>query len=247
MDTKGLVTIQDIVDDYFIERDKFSESDILRARRLAERCITSMSIFSLPNVTTTTLEINKDIKTASLPCDFIRCIRLGVKLKNGRIYTLTRDKELGLFEDLSETETQPPTPANALEIRVSYSNYNHDYSGWNYSIKGGLSEYGTYRIDRMNDRIVLNAQNTLNEIVLEYVSSGVKANGTTYIPVYAREAVIAFLKWKDAPIDGRTINQTAVLKQEYYEALGDIDSVTAPSVSEIYDTLLNGYSQLVTR
>jgi hypothetical protein len=248
MDTKGLITVQNIVDDCLVERDDFSDKDVLRYTRFAERCITKMSVFSLPNVTTVTLPINPNIKTAPLPCDFIRCIRLGVKLNNGRIYTLTEDLHLGLFdEEICEEETTE-TPAPSPSFGIGYTDYyDSTFQSWKYAIRGGVSEYGTYRIDQKNERIVLDPNVQIEEVILEYTSSGIKKGGTTYVPEIARESIIAFIKWKDAKTSGKTINETRVLKLEYYEELTSLDEALAPSMSVIYDALLNGYSQLATR
>jgi len=116
-----------------------------------------------------------------------------------------------------------------------------------FSTVGGYSELGRYRINLDEFRIEFSPDVILEDITLEYVSSGVKIDGTTYIPLIARESVIAYIIWKNSKSRSIPQNERLELKQEYYEELEKLNDALVPSFDEMYDALLQGYAMVATR
>jgi hypothetical protein len=235
MDTNGLITLQSVVDDVANQLNDFSDSNTIRFMRFGERCLSDLHIFYLDNVTTKTLKINKNINATPLPSDFVRLIRLGTRLSNGRLYTMTSDDTLELSND------------NVLCDDKSTLNEGFQVDDGSFSTVGGYSEFGRYRVNQDEFRIEFSPDVILEEVTLEYVSSGVKIDGTTYIPLIAREAVIAYIIWKNSKSRSIPQNERMELKQEYYEELEKLNDALMPSFDEMYDALLQGYAMVTTR
>ena len=236
MDTTGLISLQTAVDDVLNELEEYSDKDIIRYTRFAERCVTELNIFSLPNVQTEILEVNRDLNMAYLPSDFRKLLRLGVRL-NGKIYTLTKDEELLVGESLARCATE-----NVATIAVDTD----DVCVYgNASTRGGLSEYGTYRIN--GGVINFGVDVSLSEVILEYISSGIKKNKITYIPDTARESVVAYIKWKKLHRGNSTLGERQEAKMEYANEFKKLTITNGDSFDEIYDTLLSLNTPLVIR
>jgi len=241
METNGLITLQTCVDDVLNKLDSYSDSLIARYLRFAERGLSKLNLFVLDNARTEVLEINTRINQVSVPSDFVRLIRLGVEL-NGKIYTLTNDEELRVDKDFS-CETEPSGSSDTIATDDFCRSDN--YCGWNYQLRGGMSEYGTYRI---NDNVIQFGQEVnLDKVTIEYVGSGLKVADVTYIPEKARETIIAYIMKERLHSGNSTLGEREEAKQDYYYELAQLQAAQMPSFDEIYDTLLGLNTPLITR
>ncbi len=241
METNGLITLQTCVDDALNKLDSYSDSLIGRYLRFAERGLAKLNLFVLDNVRTEVLEINTRINQVSVPADFVRLIRLGVEI-NGKIYTLTNDKELRVDKDFScETEPSGSSDATVTDNFCRSDNY----CGWNYQLRGGISEYGTYRIN--NNVIQFGQDVNLETVTIEYVGSGMKIADVTYIPEKARETIIAYIMKERLHTGNSTLGERQEAKLDYYEELAQLEAASMPSFDEIYDTFLGLNTPLIVR
>lgn len=240
METKGLITLQTCVDDVLNKLDSYSDSLIGRYLRFAERGLSSLNLFVLNSVRTETLTINKHINIANLPADFVRLIRLGVNL-NGKIYTLTNDNELkvGTYFGCETTERETSDSA--------YDSCDENYCGWNYQIKGGHSEYGTYRIDEANYTIQFGQGVNLDDVVIEYVGTGLNISDVTYIPEKARETIISFIMMERLHSGNSTLGERQEAEAKYHYELAKLEAASMPSFDEMYDALLGLNTPLIVR
>lgn len=223
-----------IVNDVKNELNNYSDSDTIRWLRFAERCISELSIFDINNIATKDVTINKNINTAPIPSDSLRILRIGVRQRNGRIYTLTEDQELGFSEKAISCET--------VDIK------GNDRNGWIYQSTGGVSELGTYRINQKQFRIELFPRSKYSKLTIEYISSGIKQDGITYAPEIARESVIAYILWKN--LKGKATvpaNHVKEAEMEYYRQKTMLNEAQRVSIDELYDTILAGYSPIIRR
>lgn len=237
METSGLITLQSCVDDVLNKYEE-SEAQVSRYLRFAERGVAKLSLFTLPNVQTKTLKVNRRINIASLPSDFNRLVRLGVNL-NGKIYTLTNDEDI-LLTDGGYCDATEHT-------KKDYDNVNGALCDWHYQIRGGYSEYGTYRLNMNDFTIHFGDDVLLDEVIIEYTGSGIKKGEKTYIPEIARETIIAFISKERLHNGNSTINERMEAKQAYSYELAMLESAMMPSIDEIYDTLLGLSTPLITR
>lgn len=241
MDTSGLITLQDAVDDVLNELENYSDANVLRYTRLGERAIKELNLFSLDKVSTKIMPVSKDLNRVNLPSDLLTVLRVGVRLGNGRIYTLTMDEHLMLSSDVASCTNVSLTGTEPAELNAGDSIIS------NYSIRGGQSEYGSYRVDYSLNVIQLGLNVNLDEIVVEYVSSGIKIDGVTYIQEITREAVIAYIKYKSRHTGNSSGGERQELKMEYELEKKKLENLMIPSFDEMYDALLGLNTPLVIR
>ena len=65
-----------------------------------------------------------------------------------------------------------------------------------YGLPSGSPFVGSFKIDNKNGVIVLDEFYDFEYVMLEYIASPV-AGGEYFIPIQFKEAVIAYLRWKD--------------------------------------------------
>ncbi|MBU0651237.1 hypothetical protein KKC59_04940 [bacterium] len=177
---------------------------------------TELSLYHLSNVEVVYLRMS-DAKTVSLPADFIDYLRIGIPI-NGKLQVLTNhDKILfpRTFEDGADVgNTDEGTGTTAVYLTDHFSN--GQFVGGLYGVGGSDQAY--YRIDRERRTIVFSGSIPRAEIVLEYISSGVKLQGTTIIPREAVPALRAYALWQLIENDPKVnMNQKERLKSQYEE------------------------------
>lgn len=225
MDSNGLIKIDEIIADIQVETNDYSEGNVMRYARLVERGVTLMHLFNLNSVSVEKLEVDEASNTAPLPQDYLGHKKIGAILPNGRVYPLTVDQDMSLLNE-KECGTE-----------VSYDGVNiQDYSV--YSSRGGFSEEGTYHIDSKNHRILL-YNVTADTLIIEYVSSGLKIDGETYIPAIAREALVSFVLWK-ASKTGTAQRDRAFMEFTFEQK--KLRTLMMPTLDEVVDSLLQGRS-----
>jgi hypothetical protein len=90
-------------------------------------------------------------------------------------------------------------------------------------------------MDLNSHRIIVYASD-LTEVILKYVSTGIKVDGSTLIPIIAKEALIAWLHWQRVLNDK---NETLVEKQERKGIWASrLHELRRPrNLTSLYDTL----------
>ena len=124
-----------------------------------------------------------------LPNDYLSFVAIGYN-KNGRFIRFNEEMRMAVTtsqdcgkEVQAGDEEQPATyPTNVCD------------------------RYYTYKIDEQNNRILLQGYPILEQVVLIYVSSGVKVGEQTYVPAIATEAVIAFIHWQYSQFNTNSTN-----------------------------------------
>jgi hypothetical protein len=198
---------------------------------------TDLNLWHLDNVEVVYLRMS-DAKTVDLPPDYVDYLKIGVPI-NGKLKVLTRKDNILLpreFEDGEEVGNTDSTESSEDAAIFFTSHFkNGRYIGSLYGIPGGI-DTAYYRIDREKRTIVFSGTVPRGEIVLEYISSGVKMTGSTVIP---REVVSVLrnyglwnyylqkgdARWKvyksehDGDIEALIFFQTAFTVDEYKRML----------------------------
>jgi len=137
-----------------------------------------------------------DAKTVQLPSDFVDYVRIGIPI-NGKLRVLTKhDKILfprtfygsviggefvaGSGDSVGNTDSgDTEGVSNALFFSDHYRN--GQFIGGLYGLPGGI-DAAYYRIDKEMRQIVFTGEVPRSEIVVEYISNGLKADGSSLIP-----------------------------------------------------------------
>lgn len=247
----SFLTIQQVVKSFLNERGEKSLTNYEKYINLACEGFSELSIYNLNSINVEYITVNSETNVAILPVDFISMVKIGVNV-NGRMWTLTVNNDI--LMPRPETICQNPivTPTEVdLNALGGYWFAPHWYNGgWVdtlYGVGGGINS-AYYRIDEKNGIILFSGQVYNNEIVLEYISSGVKAGGSA-IPRSARPALKAYLHWKAIYYDTRySRGDRDTAKRDYEEAAHALSMLTYSfTKDEFLDTVRGNYSQAPKR
>jgi len=250
--TTGKVLIQDVVKEVLNDMNIYSLENYVRYLKFAIRGFTKLNLFDLTNFQVAYLTMT-DVGTVDLPRDYVDYTKIGYRGLNGITYIL------GLNDDMYFNNTvECGLPINdvlggiADDISDSYYFLPHTTNGCRtetlYGLGGGFAD-SYYKVNRENDYIQFSNKVPGGEIILEYISSGISINGSTYIPLQAVEAVIAWIHWKRKQHTGtfnfNEIQSAKKVWEEERNALRDFEN--AFTFQEIMDVLYESYKQTAKR
>lgn len=196
---KGWITIDSIVRDYLDEAE-LSNHKYFKCWQLAFRGMERLGIDFFYNIKSSKLPV-KDNKTVELPNDYINYTKIGVFNNKGEVIPLKYNSKLSNFADLLPDRLQK-TQDNTLfnyyspQSGIFYNYWNGSSYGNVYGIPSGSPFVGNFKIDSVNSLILLNDNFFYDYVIVEYISSP-KEGEEYYVPMQFREALIAFISWKD--------------------------------------------------
>jgi hypothetical protein len=228
MKTNGITTLQTIVYEVMNDLGKTQMHDFKRYLQWAIRGYKKLNMFHLNTVETFTSSVS-EINTVNLPDDFINYTRIGY-VKGNVIYTLSRNDDLLL--------TFSTVDGNEVVGESMKDNQNILNAVW-LAAPQQVFNIGFYRLDRANNRIVLQGNLSDFTIVVEYISSGISLNGQTYIPEIAREALIAYLHWQRVLNGEGTLNEAMYRERLFTDAVDDIENFEWSCTPEEFLDVIN--------
>lgn len=215
------VTLNTVVKSFMNEKNEQSIVNYERYLQMAIEGFSDIRIFNLNSVEVAFLAVDPDTKIARLPSDFITMSKIGVKINN-RYWTLTMNNDIVPIRP----ESICATPIESVES-TDTTNYGGYYYApfWRngylqtafYSVGGGFN-MAYYKIDEPNSRIIFNGNVPTDEVIMEYVSSGVMAGGSP-IPRKAVPAIKAYLHWKTNLYD----RNLSLGERQYMEQLYNVE------------------------
>jgi hypothetical protein len=154
------------------------------------------------------LPVNQDGNTVELPGDYQDYIRVSGWVDQ-YIRPLVEDNNLQLVTNYdSQFQIQPYEDGVAVgqDQLVYYNGYMSPYwwlCNWNSFGEnlgrqfGGVGAYAdTFRVNRAANQIKINENLSIDNIVLEYASTGTDGDSATHINPYARAAIEAYMLWQ---------------------------------------------------
>lgn len=236
------ITLDECITDYMNE----AELSVHKYRKLfyiAYRGLNDLGLDAFYVVRSVKLPVNANL-TVTLPEDYLNYSKVGVLNASGEIIPMGVNNKLTVDFDVSSTrlaQTQDNTIATQIsEQGVWWYNYWNGYSyGPVYGLASGTPIIGSFKIDNANGVIVLSENFTYDYVMLEYVSSP-KDGGEYYVPVQFKEAIIAYLRWKDnisMPVKTHVANSSIQMRRhDYYNerrlAIARYDPVRLPDLYE---------------
>lgn len=193
-------SVREVVFDYMNETGGYEMSNFMRYSQIVIRYITQLNLHVLDNIEIAHLPVNTDLNSVDLPQDYISYTKVAINV-NERLWTLTENRNINLPRENLECgeETRDTVAADSNLTRRVY--FVPSYSQGNYTPtlygRRGARNIGYFRIDKKFNSMYLEGDLTAygNEIILEYVSSGI-GGADTVVPRQAHEVLISWLKWK---------------------------------------------------
>jgi hypothetical protein len=193
------ISLDEPITDYMNEAE-LSQVKYFKIWHLGFRAITELGLDFFYTIKSVKLPVNANL-TVTLPADYLNYSKVGVLNQQGEIIPMGVNNNLTTAFDLLPTrleQTQDDTiPTQLNEQGVWWFNYWNGYAfGPVYGLPSGTPYIGSFKIDNANGVIVLSENFSYPYVMLEYVSSP-SVGGDYYVPIQFKEAVIAYLRWKD--------------------------------------------------
>lgn len=182
-------------------------------------------------------------KTVNLPADYVDFIKVGVPI-NGKLRVMTRHDNIlfpRTFDDTGEAVGNTDgDDSEGVSNCIFFSDHfrGGQFVGGLYGLPGGI-DTAYFRIDRENRQIVFSGEVDRSEIVLEYISKGLKPDGSSLIPHEAVAPLRNYVLWQMVENDFRVAyNEKARRKQEYEESVEALRSFTNSFTADEYRRML---------
>ena len=279
---RNFIPVSEVVDDYIlsIESDDYasSASDNL-IRTYALRGIREMGFDMSRIIRSLKLSVNTTNNTVELPDDYVDWTKVGVVGSDGLVYVLGENKNLnysqkyatdasgdtydsngdGLLErEDSKSATNSGSPSVGSDITDGtdsyiFRNYVYENNQGRLYGAGGGHYYGEFRINLDQNRIELKGNNSMNEVVIEYIADegrhGVGKLNMVQVHIYAEEALRAYIYYRLIERKSSVpAGEKARARSEYYnerrKANARLKSVTK---EEILKTIRKNFKQAPKR
>lgn len=194
------ITLDSVVTD-FLNEAEYSNHKYFRLWHIAFRGLENLGLDFFYQVKSVKIPINSNL-TVPLPADYLNWTKCGVLNDRGEIIPLYYNDKLTNYADLLPgrlTKTQDDSLSSTCDWGVNtWFNY-WNGSGYTniYGVPSGAPFIGNFKIDTSNGVILLNENFAYEYLMFEYVASP-KEGEEYYLPIQFREALISWLRWKDA-------------------------------------------------
>jgi hypothetical protein len=193
------ISIDECINAYMDESEQGNHK-YFKLWNLAYRAMTELGLDFFYSVKSVKLPVNPNL-TVTIPEDYINYTKVGILDAQGQIIPLSVNNNLTTAFDMQPSrlaQTQDPTVFTGYSpYGIVWWNYWNGYGLSNlYGLPSGSPFVGSFKIDNKNGVIVLDEYFAFDYIMLEYISSPQQGQDY-YVPIQFKEAVIAYLRWKD--------------------------------------------------
>jgi hypothetical protein len=223
--TVAMVTLRYIV---MSTLNRLGIYDLKNYKRFMQICIEgfseNLSMFHIGNSLEVVYLHMSSAKTVQLPADYIDFVKIGYPIE-GKLRVITQHDNILLprtFDDTSELvgnvgAGDDEGVSNAIFFNEHFRN--GQFIGGLYGLPGGI-DVAYFRVDMENRQIVFSGSTPRSEIVLEYLSTGLKPEGGSLIPRECVSPLRSYLLWQMVENDTRIpYNEKERRKREYNEAI----------------------------
>lgn len=243
------ITIRQMV--AFVQNKLKDYSDLAEERLtlIAIRLWQRMNMLHMPSTVEVVYLTPNEANIVNLPSDYVDYVLVGMEI-NGKIVTLSINERLissrppVCGEDVSSAFGTNSTALAQIPFIPHF--YQGIYRPALYGIGGGFNR-AYYKIDRAKGIIKIEGSLPKNELILQYVSSGISAN--TIIPLHASFALEKGILYENMTEDPRIgAGRLEMKKREYDEAVMEMrDIELIPTLTEILDDFYVSLKQTTKR
>lgn len=243
--TTGTTTITYVVmsvlnrlKDYSMRHYSFLEQVILEG-------YSDLNLWHLDNIEVVYLRMS-DAKTIDLPSDFVDWLKIGIPM-SGKLRVLTNHKQILFPRQFADGA--PVGNTDDVSGATYFNDHFRDgqFVGGLYGMPGGADQ-AFYRIDKETRTIIFSGSIPRAEIVLEYISTGIKLQGTTVIPREAVSALRAWALWQIIEDDPKVSpTQKERKKMQYEEQLHALDFFQSAFTKDEYKRHVYKHSKQSTK
>lgn len=238
--TAGLVTLRYIVMSTLNRLQDYTLKNYKRFLQIAVECFTEeMAIYHAGVGNEVIYTHMSAAKTVNLPADFIDWLKIGTSV-NGKLRVLTKKDSILLPRTFDDTGlpvgNTDGDDTEGISNCIFFSDHfrNGQFIGGLYGLPGGI-DTAYFRVDYENRQIVFSGETERSEIVLEYISSGLKADGSSLVPRQLVAPIRNYILWQMVDNDPRiSFNEKERRKREYEEAVNALRSLELSFTKDDY-------------
>ena len=222
-DGQNFVTLRQVVDDFIITMDSddfISNVNDAAIRNIALRGIREFGFDVSSRVRSLKRTVASN-NTVTLPDDYVDLVKIGVVGEDGVVYILGQNKNINYSQKMESPASTADSANGPLNIGANLIGDREDDKGstsgsnsidndfdyyifQNYLYQGGLGRLygiggghlrGEYRVNLDQNRIEIDTESGVSEVVLEYVADEARSTNPV-IHVYAEEALRCFMYYK---------------------------------------------------
>lgn len=184
----GFMTLNQVIASFLNKRGDYSKHDRKRLLQFAIEGYREFGLYHNPTILQEWLPVNNDIKTVSLPDQMMEFLTVGIPVQ-GRYWSFTE------LDDGIDPSSEVRLIAEREEVRPGSQRPLGDFA-----TPGGDNQY-MFKHDKRNRRLIIYSPHDLDEVLVVYRSTGIKANGETIIPIHAFQALRAYIAYEDVDLD----------------------------------------------
>jgi hypothetical protein len=192
------ITLDSPINDYIIESEQ-SIHKYYKLFNLAFRCMEDLGLDFFYQIKSIKLDILPN-KTILLPADYLNYTKMGILDGNGGLIPLTWNDKLTYHNDQNPSRLADVSSNIGNTYSFTSPTFYNYWNGSSYSNFYGVSYAGLsgggFKIDEANGVILLDPTFGYTNLIMEYVASPQEGQ-EYYLPMQFREAMIAWLAWKD--------------------------------------------------
>lgn len=193
------VKLDSIIYEYISEAE-LSANKYFKLYHIAYRGLQDLGLDFFNQIKSVKLVVNAN-KTVNLPADFLQYTKIGILNGLGELIPLRYNDKLTSFNDLhltrlSDTSSLDFAGYYSFSSPTFYNYWDGNGLGNLYGISGAGLYGGGFKIDNTNGVILLDASFSYSELIMEY-SAAPDESQDLYAPIEFREALIAWIAWRD--------------------------------------------------
>ena len=246
--TAGFVTIRYVVMSILNRLKDYSMKDYRYLAQLVIEGFSDLNMYHLSNVEVVYLYMD-EAKTVSVPADFIDWLKVGIPI-SGKLHVLTRKQNMLKPRVFPDGAAVGHTDEEDNAIGAYFTDHFRDgiYVSGLYGLTGGFN-MGYYDYDREKRQFIFSGTIPRSEVVLEYISTGVKLTGSTVIPRQALDPLQRYVFWQRQVEDPRVPLSTKQYKEDLYDRAVQklVNFESTPTMDEYKDALYRKIKQTVKR
>ena len=205
------ISVEEIIQDLFIEEGKSSEHEYLRYFNLALQGLKELNFDTVRQIKS--IELNLDHKnTVKLPSDYVSFTKIGITDNDGEMNYLGRRDRINLVHgttsSVTEDKTQHPVFTDNVPGDGLYARFGEG---------GGNNVNGYYRENL--DEGTIEFSELSGSVIIEYISDGLAYDLDSRIPKLAEEAMYQHLLYSILSTRTSTAAIAPQYKKQRYAAL----------------------------
>ena len=197
---RNYITLDSVINEYIDESEQ-SIHKYAKLYNIAYRGMERLGLDFFYKIKSVKIAVDTTNYTVKLPNDYVSYTKIGVLNAKGEIIPLKFNSKMTFFGDMMANR-QELTEDNTLvdwyqqDVPIFY-NYWDGYGFTNiYGIPSGSPNVGSFNIDDANGVVLLNQNFYYDYLMIEYLSSP-DPQQQFMIPLHFREAMLAWLAWRD--------------------------------------------------